>query len=117
MSRRRRVTIIVAAVFGIVATPLVWLVGSPEIGQLVGASAQVAVCIVAFVWALFKRSKSAEVVGVVADSGRARAIRGGYANTGVRRPGGVSGSVRAERTGDASADGLGSSTNTGIDFT
>ncbi|MGW7637451.1 hypothetical protein [Streptomyces decoyicus] len=43
---------------------------------------------------------------------------GGAAHTGVRRPGGAgTESAKAERTGDATADGPGSSAVTGIDYT
>ncbi|MER8046430.1 hypothetical protein [Streptomyces sp. NPDC094032] len=40
----------VVAVAGIISTPLVWLLNSPDTGQLVGASVQAAAGIAALVW-------------------------------------------------------------------
>ncbi|MEW2436828.1 hypothetical protein AB0952_22180 [Streptomyces caniferus] len=111
-----------AAVAGIVSTPLVWLLDSPDTGQLVGASVQAATGIAALVWALLQRPPApAPVPGpvdVAVGTGKSKGTGGGTAHTGVRRPGGAgTGSAKAERTGDAIADGPGSSAGTGIDYT
>ncbi|MGA5559236.1 hypothetical protein [Streptomyces lavendulocolor] len=110
----------VAAVAGIVSTPLIWLLNGTDTGQLVGASVQAAVAIGAFVWALLQHPPAGQGQGPVdtaISTGRAEATGGGSAASGVRRPAGAgSGSARAERTGDASADGTGSSASTGIDY-
>ncbi|UQW99194.1 hypothetical protein [Streptomyces sp. RerS4] len=117
-----KITVVVAAVAGIVSTPLFWLLNSPDTGQLVGASVQAAVAIGALVWALFQHPATGSapapgLVDVAVDTGKAEATGGGSANAGVRRPGGAgSGSATAERTGEATADGTGSSANSGIDY-
>jgi hypothetical protein len=120
VSRGWKITVVVAAVAGIVSTPLFWLLDSPDTGQLVGASVQAATGVVALVWALIQR-QSAPAPGpadVAVDTGTAEATGGGAAHTGVRRPGGTgTGSAKAERTGDATADGPGSSAGTGVDYT
>lgn len=120
MSRGWKITVVVAAVAGIVSTPLFWLLNSPDTGQLVGASVQAAVAIAALVWALFQQPPTGQAPGpvdVAASTGKATSTGGGSAGTGVRRPAGAgSGSATAERTGDASADGAGSSASTGIDY-
>ncbi|MFJ9655904.1 hypothetical protein [Streptomyces microflavus] len=121
MSRGWKITVMVVAVAGVVSTPLLWLLDSPDTGQLVGASVQAAVGIAALVWALLQRpSAPAPVAGpadVAVGTGNAAGTDGGTAVTGVRRPGGGgSGSAKAERTGDATATGPGSSASTGIDY-
>lgn len=120
VSRGGKITVMVVAVAGIVSTPLFWLLNSPNTGQLVGASVQAAVAIGALVWAVFQQPPTGQAQGPVdtaISTGRAQATGGGRASTGVRRSAGAgSGSARAERTGDASADGTGSSASTGIDY-
>jgi hypothetical protein len=115
-----KVAVVVVAVAGIVSTPLVWLLNSPDTGQLVGASIQGAVAVAALVWALFQQPQqppAPTAADVVMDTGEARATRGGWASTGVRRPGGArGGTARAQRTGQATAQGPGSSASTGIDY-
>ena len=108
----------VVAVVLTVSTPFFWLLDNPDTGQLVAASIQGATGIAALVWALLQslaNPQQPEVV--VVGTGKAKATGGGRASTGVRRPQDAgSGPVRAERTGDATADGPGSSANTGVDF-
>ncbi|MGF0177202.1 hypothetical protein ACQF36_44150 [Streptomyces sp. Marseille-Q5077] len=111
-----------AAGVAIVSTPLIWLLGSPDTGQLVGASIQGATGIAALVWALLQPSHVAaappELHDVAVDTGRSEATGGGSAHTGVRRSGAMgAGSARAQRTGDATARGSGSSASTGVDHT
>lgn len=55
MSRGWKITVMVVGVAGVVSTPLVWLLDSPDTGQLVGASVQAATGIAALVWALLQR--------------------------------------------------------------
>ncbi|MFB7176856.1 hypothetical protein ACFCYI_04000 [Streptomyces sp. NPDC056257] len=120
MTRGWKITVVVAAVAGIVLTPLLWLQNGPDTGQLVGASVQAAVAIAALVWALFQQPSTGQGPGpvdVAVDTGKAEATSGGSASTGVRRPAGEgSGSATAERTGDATADGNGSRASTGVDY-
>ncbi|GAB2745657.1 hypothetical protein GCM10027072_47310 [Streptomyces bullii] len=112
------------AVLVIVSTPLVWLLGNPDAGQLVGASVQAATGVAALVWALIQRESAGSGSAlrsrdrnVAVATGRAEAEDGATASTGVRRPTGApGGSARAKRTGDAVARGEGSRASTGVDF-
>ncbi|MFE6023083.1 hypothetical protein ACFQ6O_42405 [Streptomyces sp. NPDC056441] len=111
----------VVAAVGVVSTPLLWLLGNPDTGQLVGASVQAATGIAALVWALLQRPPAPVQVPGPADlavgTGKADGTDGGTAHTGVRRPGGAgTGSAKAKQTGDATAQGSGSSAGTGIDY-
>lgn len=108
----------VAAAVLTASTPFFWLLDTPDTGQLVAASVQGATGIAALVWALMQSPATPQQAGiVVADTGKAKATGGGRASTGVRRPHDAgSGPVRAERTGDATADGPGSDASTGVDY-
>jgi hypothetical protein len=108
----------VVAVVLTVSTPFFWLLDNPDTGQLVAASIQGATGIAALVWALMQSPANPQQPEVVVvDTGKAKATAGGQASTGMRRPQDAgSGPIRAERTGDATADGPGSSANTGVDF-
>ncbi|WKV76527.1 hypothetical protein AW27_033750 (plasmid) [Streptomyces sp. PCS3-D2] len=118
MTRGWKITVAVA---GIVSTPLLWLLNSPDTGQLVGASVQATVAIAALVWALFQQpflGRGQGLVDMAVGSGKAEVIGGGRARTGVRRPAGEgSGSATAERTGNARAEGPGSEASTGVEYT
>ncbi|MFI2636566.1 hypothetical protein ACH5A2_40345 [Streptomyces collinus] len=124
MSRSWTTAVLTVAALVIVSTPLVWLLGSPDAGQLTGASVQAATGVAALVWALFQRAtdgsgsaRRSRDRSVAVATGRAEAEDGGIASTGVRRPAGApGGSARAERTGDAVARGEGSRASTGVDF-
>lgn len=116
MSQTWKITVVVLATVGVISTPLIWLLDSPDTGQLAGASVQAAVGIAALVWALFQRPET-RTDDVAVRTGQARASGGGTAVAGIKRPQGRgSGSARAERTGNATADGDGSSAVTGIDY-
>jgi hypothetical protein len=119
ISRRWKVVIGVVAGAAVVLTPLYWLLGGPDVGQLVAGSVQCATGIIALAWAVFVPSAPQPTARDSAVStGRAQAAGGGRAVTGVRRPPGAgSGSAKAERTGDATAHGPGSTASTGIDYT
>ncbi|MFE7111155.1 hypothetical protein ACFU98_32285 [Streptomyces sp. NPDC057575] len=117
MSRSRKITIMVVAGVLTVSTPFFWLLDTPDTGQLVAASVQGATGIAGLVWALMQSAATPQPGVAVVDTGNAEATAGGRASTGVRRPQEAgSGPVRAERTGDATADGPGSSASTGVDF-
>ncbi|WP_405833464.1 hypothetical protein [Streptomyces sp. NBC_01176] len=117
VSRSRKTAVMVVAVVLTVSTPFFWLLDNPDTGQLVAASVQGATGIAALVWALLQSAVDPRAGVAVVDTGKAEASGGGRASTGVRRPQDAgSGPVRAERTGDASADGPDSSASTGIDF-
>lgn len=108
-----KIVLIVVGVACIVATPMVWLLNGPGTGELVGASLQVGTGVAALVWAWLQPRQGDSAT----DTGQAEACGGGSAHTGIRRPGGVgTASVRVDRTGDATADGSGSTASTGIDF-
>ncbi|MET9980822.1 hypothetical protein [Streptomyces rochei] len=108
MTQGRKITVIVLAVVGIVSTPLLWLLNSPDAGALAGASIQAAVGIVALVWALFQHPSAAGPTDRASRTGKAT---GGV--TGIRRPGGRGrGAATAERTGEAS----GKNSVSGIDY-
>ncbi|GGW55996.1 hypothetical protein [Streptomyces griseoloalbus] len=109
--------VIVLAAVLTVSTPFFWLLDDPDTGQLVAASVQGATGIAALAWALMQSPANAQPGAVAIDTGKAEATAGGRAATGVRRTQEAgSGSVRVERTGDATADGPDSSASTGIDF-
>ncbi|WP_333737251.1 hypothetical protein [Streptomyces sp. IBSBF 2806] len=116
VSRRWKIAVTALGVAGIVSTPVIWLLDSPDAGQMAGASIQGAVGVVALLWALFQRpGGSAEDLAL--RTGRARAADAGTAVTGVRRAsGGAGGSAKAECTGDATATGEGSRAVSGIDY-
>jgi hypothetical protein len=117
MSRRRKITILVVAVVLTVSTPFFWLLDNPDTGQLVAASVQGATGIAALVWALMQSPVNPQPAVAAVDTGKAKATGGGRASTGVRRSQEAgSGPVRAERTGDATADGPGSNASTGVDY-
>ncbi|MET8948535.1 hypothetical protein ABZX30_34690 [Streptomyces sp. NPDC004542] len=108
MSRRRKITVIGVAVVLTVSTSFFWLLDTPDTGQLVAASVQGPTGIVTLVWALMQSSVNPQPGVAAIDTGNARATTGGRASTGVQRAQDAgSGPVRAERTGDASADGPG----------
>ncbi|ESU51970.1 hypothetical protein K7395_32260 [Streptomyces filamentosus] len=112
MIRPWRIVLIVVGVACIAATPLVWLLNGPGTGELVGASLQAGTGVAALVWVWSQPRQGDSAT----DTGQAKASRGGSAHTGIRRPGGVgAGSARVDRTGAATADGVGSSAGTGID--
>ncbi|SOD62121.1 hypothetical protein SAMN06297387_104291 [Streptomyces zhaozhouensis] len=117
MSRSRKITVVVVAIVLTVSTPFFWLLDNPDTGQLVAASVQGATGIAALIWALLQSSANSQAGVAVVDTGKAKATGGGRASTGVRRPQETgSGPARAERTGDATADGPDSSASTGIDY-
>ncbi|WP_331769352.1 hypothetical protein OG948_36850 (plasmid) [Embleya sp. NBC_00888] len=120
MSQGWKITVVVVAGMVIVSTPLVWLLDGPDTGQIVGASVQGATGVVALLWTLLRQQPTPPTPSPgneeAIDTGSARATGGGNAHTGIRGPAGPGGgSARAERTGDAVADGPGSSAGTGID--
>jgi hypothetical protein len=117
VSRRWKIAAGVVAVAGIALTPLYWLLGGPDVGQLVAGSVQCATGIIALAWVVFAPPATPSVTGDSAvGTGKTEATGGGTAITGVRRPAGAgSGPARAERTGDASANGPGSTAISGID--
>lgn len=124
VSQRLKIALIVAAVAGIASTPVVWLLDSPDTGQLVGASVQATTGIATLVWALLQPSAAAPAPPVpgprdeARNTGSATATAGGDASSGVEKPAGTaSGTALADSTGSASADGVGSSANTGIRYT
>ncbi|KUN50990.1 hypothetical protein AQJ43_30200 [Streptomyces avermitilis] len=96
---------------------MIWLLDSPDAGQLVGASIQAAVGVAALIGALFQHPAS-RTDDTAARTGVARASGGGTAVTGVECPQGRgSGSAQTERTGNATAGGDGSSAVSSIDYT
>lgn len=116
MSQTWKIAVMVLALAGIVSTPLIWLLDSPDSGQLVGASVQGAVGIAAFVWALFQNT-TGRVDDVAVRTGEPEGEDGGTAVTGVKRPKGRgSGSAKAQNTGKAKATGKGSRAVSGVDY-
>ncbi|GAA2593761.1 hypothetical protein Stube_52270 [Streptomyces tubercidicus] len=77
---------LVAAVLGIVSTPVLWLLDGPDAGQLVGASVQAAAGVGALVWA-WVQSASPSAAGArdaVVRTGQAEAsggVDGAYGNS------------------------------------
>jgi hypothetical protein len=119
LSRKWKIGIVAIAVAATLSTPLVWQLSNPDTGQLVGASVQAATGLAALVWAILQPASTTahESTDTAIDTGNANATGGGTASTGVRRPQGTAtGPAHAERTGNATADGAGSSASTGVDL-
>ncbi|MGW2836143.1 hypothetical protein [Streptomyces sp. NPDC001286] len=119
MSRRWKIPALVVGGVLIVSTPFFWLLDNPDTGQLVAACVQCFTGVAALIPALFPSRATPESgpVDTAIGTGKAKATSGGEASTGIRRPrGSGSGSARAEQTGDAIADGSGSSASTGVDY-
>ncbi|MCX4769882.1 hypothetical protein OG493_09330 [Streptomyces sp. NBC_01285] len=123
MSRTWRITVGVIAALGIASTPVVWLLDGPGAGQFIGATVQAGTGIAAAFWTWRQGRSGPDPVtatplsDTAIDTGEAKATSGGSARTGVRRPRAAGdGTARAVRTGDATADGRGSSASTGIDY-
>ncbi|MCT9011576.1 hypothetical protein [Streptomyces rhizosphaerihabitans] len=117
MTQAWKGTVILLTAVGVVSTPLIWLLDSPDAGQLAGASVQAAVGIAALVWALFQHPGN-RTDDTATRTGVADANDGGTAVTGIRRPQGRgSGSAKAEDTGIATATGNASSATSDIDYT
>ncbi|MER6694874.1 hypothetical protein [Streptomyces minutiscleroticus] len=116
--------VLIVAALVIVSTPLVWLLGNTDAGEMVGASVQAGTGVAALVWALFQPasgdSGAARRSGgrnAAVATGRAEAEDGASASTGVRRSADIPDqSTRVKRTGDAVARAEGSRANTGIDL-
>lgn len=116
LSRGWRAVAVVGAVAVIASTPLVWLVGGSDPGQLAGASVQGATGVVALVWAMFQRPDQG-AVDEVSGTGDTVARGGGRAVAGVRRPRGRGGGkATARSTGKATATGDNSEATSGIDY-
>ncbi|RPK32467.1 hypothetical protein EES39_38935 [Streptomyces sp. ADI92-24] len=119
MSRRWKIPAMVVGGVLIVSTPFFWLLDNPDTGQLVAASVQGLTGVAALIPALFRSPAAPEsgAANTAADTGDAKATAGGKASTGIRGTQGAgSGSAKAERTGNAVAEGSGSSANTGVDY-
>lgn len=117
MSQGWKITVVVLAAAGLVSTPLLWLLNSPDSGQLAGASVQAAVGIAALVWALFQTPGNRPNDAAI-HTGVAGASHGGTAVTGVKRSKvRDSRAARADGTGNATAAGEGSTAVSGIDYT
>ncbi|WP_262705905.1 MULTISPECIES: hypothetical protein [Streptomyces] len=120
MAHNWKVTLIAVGAVLAASTPFVWWMNGPDTGQMVGGSIQGATGVASLIWARVASSTrtgpAADADDVAADTGAARATGGGHASTGVRGPREAGGRrLRAERTGDATADGPGSQANTGVE--
>ncbi|MEU0741955.1 hypothetical protein [Streptomyces sp. NPDC006134] len=113
MTRKVRITLIVAGALCVATTPLVWALLGQENGEMTGVVLQVATGVAALLLGLLRREPQGVVVEAV-DTGAA-VSRGGSANSGVVLGGstGAVSSARAERTGDATAEGEGNA-NSGV---
>lgn len=115
MKPRTKVALWSAGGLLIALTPLFWLLGNPDMGQLVGASVQAATGAGALLLPFIQKPDSTGIS--VSGTGKAEAVGGGRAVTGLRDPGGTqSRGVTIKRTGDARADGTNSQATSGIDF-
>lgn len=116
MSSAWKITVVIVATVAIVSTPAVWLLGSAETGQLVGASIQAAVGIAALIWMLIQPTNNRMRDSAVR-TGRAAANGGATAVSGIRHGQSPDCSgAKVERTGNATATGEGSGAVSGIDF-
>jgi len=105
----------------VVASPLAYIFGSAGIGDVVSASVIAGTAVAALAVSLWPGRSDAPTgdrasgEAVATRTGGARAGTGGEANTGVLGRWSPRRAVRAERTGDAVAEGPGARANTGID--
>jgi hypothetical protein len=118
MTRWQRIALVAAGALVTVSTPVVWLLGDPDAGQLVGASVQAGAGIAALLLPVLWRPDRPDRPGSRGEAvgtGKAVARGGGAANSGVRLGGTAGGvvSARAERTGDATAED-GGTANSGV---
>lgn len=119
-SKGETIAITAVAVAAIASTPLYWLLGGPDTGELVAASVQGATGIAALAWALLTSPAAAEpgaadTTHVVSGTGEASAEDGGTAVSGaLSRSGDVAGSVRVEKSGAATGKGPESVACTGV---
>ncbi|MFE1444393.1 hypothetical protein [Streptomyces sp. NPDC058739] len=119
MSQGWKITVIAAGIAAIVSTPLVWLLRSPDAGQMAGASVQAATGVAALLWAMLSGPPTSPLARDEARrTGSAEAREGGRAVSGIKRPAGSAHtSATAEDTGPSTAHGTGSSASSGIDYT
>ncbi|MEY9969483.1 hypothetical protein ABIA33_007571 [Streptacidiphilus sp. MAP12-16] len=110
-----KIALCVCGVAVIALTPVVWHFKGANAGTLTAATVQIILGVAALVIPWFVPTTGP--VDHASDTGKSRGINGGRAQTGVKRPSGKGGgSATAERTGDATADGSGSSASTGVDY-
>ncbi|MDT3395338.1 hypothetical protein RKE29_01515 [Streptomyces sp. B1866] len=121
ISKGKMAAIVAAAAAAIVSTPLYWLLGGPDTGQLVAASLQGATGVFALAWALLTSPVAPEPVPrdvtdvVVKDGGSASASGGGTAISGaLLRNGAVREPIWVEKSGHATAEGAQSTACSGI---
>ncbi|MFH9250867.1 hypothetical protein ACH4LK_36190 [Streptomyces lydicus] len=116
VSHHWKITLIIVAVAAIVSTPLVWLLGSLDAGQMAGASVQAATGVAALLWAVLSGPAApAPARDEARRTGMAEARAGGLAVSGIKRPAdrdGIPGT--AEDTGNSTANGEGSISVSGI---
>ncbi|MCD9589337.1 hypothetical protein [Streptomyces sp. 8ZJF_21] len=118
MAHKWKVTLIAVGAVLAASTPFVWWMNGPDTAQMVGGSVQGVTGVASLIWALVSSPTRTgpEADDAAVDTGAARATAGGHASTGVRGPREAGGRrLRAERTGDATADGPGSRANTGVE--
>ncbi|MFE4640000.1 hypothetical protein [Streptomyces sp. NPDC056730] len=128
VSKRVKAVIVASAAAAIVSTPLYWLLGGPDSGQLAAASVQGATGVIALAWSLLTARapsepepepapapRATDAVDVASDTGKSSARDGGRAISGVLRESRADGRpARVERSGDAIAEGPGSVACSGV---
>jgi hypothetical protein len=121
VARGRKIVLAAGAVVLAVASPLAYTLAPVGVGNVVSASVIAGTAAAALAVTLWsgragdpEPGDNAAGDGAAVSTGRARATSGGQANTGVRRRD-VAEAGWAERTGDATARGLGSRANTGVE--
>ncbi|MBB5940340.1 hypothetical protein [Streptomyces zagrosensis] len=103
--------IMTSAAVAIVSTPLYWLLGGPDSGELAAASVQGTTGVIALAWSLLTSLAATEPhapggADTATVTGRASAVNGGRAVTGVLRGRRTdAASARVEKSGDATAQG------------
>ncbi|MFI1177622.1 hypothetical protein [Streptomyces melanogenes] len=117
MTQGWKITVMVLAAAAVVSTPVFWLLGSPDTGQLAGACVQAGAGVAALVWALFQHPRH-DMGDTAVRTGDAEACGGARAVAGIRRLAGRGGgTARVEGSGKATADGQDSTAISGIDYT
>lgn len=117
MTSGMRIAVGTAGAIGMAAAPVVWWLNGPGTAQTATAVVQGIVGIATLLWAVLHHPPASGPVDKVNASGKAKGTYGATAVSGIKQTRGRrSGSATAARTGDATADGPGSSAVSGIDY-
>lgn len=123
-ARRRKAVLAAGGTALAVASPLAFTLGSADLGGMVSGSIIAATAVGALIVPLWPNrperpepdAKGDPAWAAAVQTGRAKAVDGGDANSGVRVTGSVRGRLLAMGTGRAIARGKGSHANSGVEI-